>query len=437
MASAATQFLAAPAAKAVSAGASKRWVVASAMIGSIIEWYDFYIFGTAAALVFGRAYFPASNATLSSLAALSTLAVGLFARPVGAAVFGHFGDRIGRKAMLMLSLFMMGLPTALIGLLPTFASIGVAAPILLVALRIVQGLAIGGEWGGAVLLAVEHADGPRRSLFGSFPQMGIPGGVILSIGAFALASLLPENDFQAWGWRLPFLFSIVLVVFGFIARRRIGESPDFAQARAEGRVHRAPALAVLRLAPRALLLSVGIKVGEVTLFYCVTVFLLSYLTKIGMHRTTVLATVLTGAAVALVMMPITGMFGDRIGTRRLYAIGTALLAAVAVPMFLMLQTADTLLVAVGVIASIGLIFPLMLGPQAEMCASQFPPELRYSGMSIGIGLASAIAGGLAPIVATSLVAGWGSAVPVGFYLALMALISLVSCLLMRTASSAE
>ncbi len=172
---------------------------------------------------------------------------------MGAAVFGHFGDRVGRKAMLMLSLFMMGIPTALIGLLPTFASIGAAAPILLVALRIVQGLAIGGEWGGAVLLAVEHADGPRRSLFGSFPQMGIPGGVILSIGAFALASLLPESDFQAWGWRLPFLFSILLVVFGFVARRRIGESPDFARARGKGRVHKAPALAVLRLAPRSLL----------------------------------------------------------------------------------------------------------------------------------------------------------------------------------------
>jgi MHS family shikimate/dehydroshikimate transporter-like MFS transporter len=415
--------------------ASTRWVLASAMIGSIIEWYDFYIFGTAAALVFGKAYFPSTNSTLSTLAALSTLAVGLFARPIGAAVFGHFGDRIGRKKMLMLSLFMMGIPTALIGLLPTYASIGIAAPILLVALRIVQGLAIGGEWGGAVLLAVEHASGPRRALYGSFPQMGIPGGVILSIGAFALASLLPEADFQSWGWRLPFLFSVLLVVFGYFARRKIGESPDFEEAKSKGRVHRSPSLALFRLAPKSLLLTIGIKAGEVTLFYSITVFLLSYLTKLGMSRGSVLNTVLIGAGVALVMMPISGMLGDRIGARRLYQIGAALLALGAIPLFMMLQTANPTLVTIGIIGSIGLIFPLMLGPQAEMCAGQFPPELRYSGMSIGIGLASAIAGGLAPIVATSLVAAWGSAVPMGFYLCLMALISLVSCSLMRVRTS--
>jgi MFS family permease len=407
------------------------------MIGSIVEWYDFYIYGTAAALVFGRAYFPASNPTLSTLAAFLTLAVGLFARPIGAAVFGHFGDRIGRKSMLMLSLFMMGAPTALIGMLPTYDSIGIAAPILLVILRILQGLAIGGEWGGAVLLAVEHASGPRRALFGSFPQMGIPGGVILSIGAFALASLLPEDQFQAWGWRLPFLLSVILVLFGVIARRKVAESPDFARARDLGRVRHAPVLAVVKETPRSLLLTIGIKVGEVTLFYSVTVFFLSYLTKLGIPRSTVLNLVLVGAAVAFVMMPIAGMLGDRVGARPLYIFGSALLAIVAVPMFMMLQTANLTLVAIATIIPIGLVFPLMLGPQAEMCAGQFPPELRFSGMSIGIGLASALAGGLAPAIATGLVAQWQSVVPVGAYLCFMGVVSCISSILMKKTSSTQ
>jgi metabolite-proton symporter len=405
------------------------------MIGSIIEWYDFYIFGTAAALVFGRAYFPTSNPTLSTLAALMTLAVGLFARPLGAAVFGHFGDRIGRKQMLLLSLFMMGIPTALIGLLPTYETIGIAAPILLVLLRIVQGLAIGGEWGGAVLLSVEHASGPRRAFFGSFPQMGIPGGTILSIGAFSLASLLPENDFQNWGWRLPFLFSVVLIALGYLARRKVGESPDFEKAKARGEVHKAPVVELFRSAKKSLILTFGIKVGEVTLFYSTTVFLLSYLTKHGMQRSTVLNTVIGAAVVAMVMMPVAGALGDRIGPKRLYVIGTALLTLFALPIFLLIETTNPIYVGAAIVAGFGLIFPLMLGPQAEMCAKQFPPELRYSGMSIGIGAASAVAGGLAPIVATTLVAQFQSLVPMGFYLGALALISLISCSLMQAGSS--
>lgn len=414
---------------------SRRWVLMSAAIGSAIEWYDFYIFGTAAALVFGKLFFPSSDPFVATISSLLTITVGLFARPVGSILFGHFGDRLGRKSMLLLTLFLMGIPTALVGLLPTYSQIGIWAPLLLVVLRIIQGLAIGGEWGGAVLMSVEHATKGKRSIFGSLPQMGTPAGMLLSVGAFSLASQLPESDFLSWGWRVPFLVSIVLVVFGFAIRWKISESPEFEVARNAGRIHRVPSAALVKHKLGSVMLAAGGKVGEVTLFYLVTIYLLSYATSVfGMSRASVLNLVVIGAATALVMMPVWGHVGDKIGAKKIYLIGALLLALVAVPMFVLVETRSISLMAAAVILSFGIIYPMMYGPQPSLYAAQFPPELRYSGVSLGVSLASAVAGGLAPIIAASLVAAFGNTLAVGGYLAVTALISAVSVALMKKAT---
>jgi MHS family shikimate/dehydroshikimate transporter-like MFS transporter len=416
----------------VQPGASHRWVIASTMIGSIIEWYDFYIYGTAAALVFGKLYFPSSDPKVATLAALLSFAVGLFARPVGAILFGHFGDRIGRKSMLLFTLFLMGIPSALIGLVPTYASIGIWAPVILVLLRITQGLAIGGEWGGAVLMAVEHAPGGRRGIFGAMPQIGVPAGVLLSVGAFSLVSLMPEADFLAWGWRLPFLASVLLVFFGLFVRWRIQESPEFERVRDSGRTHRVPIVGVMRERWRSVLLAAGGKVGEVTFFFLTTVYLISYITgRLSLPRSLVLNVVLIGAGLCTIFIPVAGLIADRFGARRVYGIGAALLAIAAVPMFLLIETREPLLIGIAIAVPFGFIFPLMYAPQPSLYAAQFPPELRYSGMSIGVSLASAIAGGLAPIIATGLVEAYRSSIAVGVYLAVAASISAVSVFLMK------
>ncbi len=374
----------------------KRWILLSAALGSAIEWYDFYIFGTAAALVFNKLYFPATDPFISTMASLLTIAVGAFARPVGSLLFGHFGDRIGRKSMLLVTLMLMGIPTALIGLLPTYASVGVWAPILLIILRIIQGLAIGGEWGGAVLLCVEHASSGRRSFYGSLPQMGTPLGMMLSVAAFSIVSLLPEADFMSWGWRVPFLLSVVLVIFGFAVRRKISESPEFAEAQAEGKIHRMPAVQLIKQRWGSVLLAAGGKVGEVTLFYVTNVYLLSYATgTLGLPRSNILTLIVIAAAVSTVMMPIWGLVGDRIGAKRIYTIGAVLLTLTAIPMFMLIKTGSIPLIAVAVIVPFGLIYPMLYSSQPNLYAAQFPAELRYSGVSLGVSIAGAVAGGLA------------------------------------------
>lgn len=410
----------------------KRWILLSATLGSAIEWYDFYIFGTAAALVFNKLFFPATDPFISTMASLLTIAVGAFARPVGSLLFGHFGDRIGRKSMLLITMLLMGVPTALIGLLPTYASIGIWAPVLLVTLRIIQGLAIGGEWGGAVLLCVEHASSDRRSFFGSLPQMGTPLGMMLSVAVFSIVSLLPEADFMAWGWRLPFLFSVVLIVFGFAVRRKISESPEFAEAQSEGKIHRVPAIELIKQRWGSVLLAAGGKVGEVTLFYVTSVFLLSYATgTLGLPRASILTVIVIGAAVSTAMMPIWGLIGDWIGARRIYTIGAVLLTLTAVPMFMLIKTGSIPLITIAVVVPFGLIYPMLYSSQPNLYAAQFPPELRYSGVSLGVSIAGAIAGGLAPAVATTLLATTQTVVSVGAYLGVAAIISVISAALMR------
>ena len=411
-----------------------RWVLASTVFGSIIEWYDFYIYGTAAALVFGRLFFPATDPNVSTLAAFVTFAIGLFARPLGGIIFGHFGDRIGRKSMLLISLILMGIPTVLIGMLPTYQSIGYLAPLSLVFLRIVQGLALGGEFGGAVLMAVEHSSPTTRSIYGSLPQLGVPGGVLLSTGAFALVSRMNEAEFLNWGWRIPFLAGAILVIFGVFVRLRIAETPDFEAARKQGQIEAIPVVTLLRRRLATVLLLSGGKLGEVTLFFLTTVYLVSYTTgRLGLPRDFVLTTIVIAAGVCFVNIPVAGWLGDRFGKRLLYGTGAILLMIVAVPMFSLLETREPAYVMVAFIVPLGFVFPLMFGPQPSLYAAQFPAALRYTGISLGVALASAAGGGLAPVIATALVASWGNSVPIGYYMAGMAAVSAVSVFLMKRA----
>jgi len=407
-------------------------VALATTIGTAIEAFDFLAFGTAAALVFNSLFFPKFDSTAAALASFAAFATGLFARPVGAVMFGHFGDRVGRKRMLVLSLVGMGAATALIGLLPTYGTIGLWAAVLLVVLRILQGLSVGGEMGGAVVLAVEHAPERYKSFFGSLPQTGAPIGLLLSTSAFAAVTLLPEQHFLTWGWRLPFLASAVLIIVGFYVRRAIDESPEFTAVAAQRKTARVPALSVLRHHTRPLLLTIAGKLAEVTLFYLIIVFLLSYATRTNfMSRSEVLGAIVMGAAIQLVTIPLFGWLGDRVGQRLLYGLGGVLLAVLAIPAMAVIDQRSVIGLKAVIATGLGLNYALMFGPQASLYSAQFPPELRYSGLSLGIQLAAALGGSLAPIIATALLKASGGMVSIGAYLATLGLLASLSAWLMR------
>jgi MHS family shikimate/dehydroshikimate transporter-like MFS transporter len=322
-------------------GTARAWIVAATVIGTTIEWYDFFIYGTAAALVFNKVFFPSFDPAAGTIAAFATFAIGLLARPFGGIVFGHFGDRFGRKSTLMVSLLLMGIPTTLIGLVPAYKSIGLWAAAILVTLRLLQGLALGGEWGGAVLMAVEHAPKARRVLFGALPQAGAPAGLLIASLTFALVGHMPEASFIAWGWRLPFLLSIVLVAVGVLVRWKVAESPAFITVLRAGKTVDLPGVEVVRRYWRTLLLTIGAKLGEVTLFYLVTVFTLSYATtKLGIPRQQALNAIMIAAGLACGTIPLFGVLGDRFGQRRMFALGGLYLALFAVPMFWMIDSRD-------------------------------------------------------------------------------------------------
>ncbi|TBN53991.1 MFS transporter [Hansschlegelia quercus] len=402
------------------------------MVGTTIEWYDFFIFGTASALVFSKLFFPSYDPVTGTLASFATFAVGLFARPLGGFVFGHFGDRVGRKSMLLLSLFLMGVPTVLIGLLPTYNEIGVWAAVLLVLLRICQGVAVGGEWGGAVLMAVEHASVEKRSLFGSLPQVGTPAGLIISTIVFSVASSLPEDVFLNWGWRVPFLASIVLIALGVFVRSKVAESPAFLAAKTSGETVALPSVRVFTAYPRPLLLAIGAKLAEVTLFYLVTVFVLQYATsKLGIPKSYILNSILLAATLCLFMIPFSGYIAGKFGLRRIYGIGTILLAIAAVPAFLALSTGDALAIRLAIVICLGGIYPLMFGAQPALYSAQFPTNIRYSGISLGVQFAAAIGGGLAPIIATTLLAATGGTLAIGLYLSGLAVLAGLCVLAMK------
>jgi MFS family permease len=411
-------------------------VALATIIGTSIEAFDFLAFGTAAALVFNRLFFPRFDSKAAGLASFAAFATGLFARPVGAVMFGHFGDRVGRKRMLVLSLVGMGTATVLIGLLPTYETIGLWAAVLLVVLRILQGLSVGGELGGAVVLAVEHAPERYKSFFGSLPQTGAPIGLLLSTSAFAAVTLLPEQDFLSWGWRLPFLASGVLIIVGFYVRRGIDESPEFTAIAAQRKTARVPALSVLRHHIRPLLLTIAGKLAEVTLFYLIIVFLLSYATRTGLvPRGEVLGAIVMGAAIQLGTIPFFGWLGDRVGQRLLYGLGGVLVAVLAIPAMAVIDERSTIGLKVVIITGLGLNYALMFGPQASLYSAQFPPELRYSGLSLGIQLGAALGGGLGPLIATALLEASGGLVSIGVYLATLGLLATLCAWLMRAPSA--
>lgn len=407
-------------------------VALASLIGTSVEWYDFYVYGTAAALVFPKLFFPEYSAGAGLLAALSTYAVGFVARPIGGAVFGHFGDRVGRKKMLVLSLLMMGAATLAMGFLPTYATIGVMAPVLLVALRFVQGFAVGGEWGGAVLMAVEHAPPGRRGFYGSWPQIGTPVGLVLSTAAFAGVSWMPDAQFESWGWRVPFLLSSVLIVVGLLIRLRIVESPVFRQMEQQGTTARLPVKDALTRHTRAVLTAAGAFVIVNTVFYLVTVLGLSWATtEQGFTRSTFLNAVLGAAVCMCLTVPLFGALSDKVGRRVLFAAGTILVAVWSFPLFWLIETGSTPLLFLGIFVMMAIAHPLMYGPQAALYSEMFPAEVRYSGASLGYQLGGMV-GGIVPLVASALLLRFDNASwPMSALLLGIAIMSLLSLLAIR------
>ncbi len=403
-------------------------VAFASAVGTTVEWYDFFIYGTAAALVFNHQFFPQVSPLMGTLAAFATFGVGFFARPVGGLVFGHFGDRVGRKTMLVLSLLIMGIATFLIGVLPGYAQIGFWAPLLLVVLRLLQGFGVGGEWGGAVLMAVEHSPRGRRGFFGSWPQMGVPAGLLLATGVFAIFSAMPDEAFRSWGWRVPFLLSIVLVAIGLFIRLRVLESPAFLDLKRQGGQARLPILEVLREQPRPVLVAMGLRVAENGAFYVFSVFVLTYITEqLGLSRGVALTGVLIAAAAELFTIPAFAALSDRIGRRPVYLAGALLSLAFAFPFFWLMDTGSPTLIVLAIVVSLALGHAAMYGPQAAFFSELFSTRVRYSGASLGYQLASVFAGGLSPLIATALLA-WQHGDPwaVAAYMAFMALITAIA-----------
>lgn len=409
----------------------------ASLMGTTIEWYDYFLYGTAAALIFNKIFFPDIDPVTGTLAAFATYAVGFFARPFGGIVFGHFGDRLGRKSMLLITLFMMGIPTIVIGLIPSYSSIGYWAAVLLVAMRLLQGIAVGGEWGGAVLLAVEHAPTGKKGLFGSLPQTGVASGLILSSLAMGAVARLPEEDMLSWGWRIPFLASTALLLIGWWIREKVAESPDFVAVQHTPRTA-APLRAVLRDHPLQLVAVAGARLAEVTWFYTVATFSLAYATKtLNLPKAAILNAVVWGAAVAMVTMPVCGSLGDKFGQRRMFALGTAGLIVFAPVFFYLLQTRDLFWVTTAMVIAIGVVYSLLYGPEGALFSAQFKPQVRYTGISVGVQVSGAIGGGLAPMIATTLLA-YGDGDPFFIYCYLMGLgILALGCLALMKAVDPE
>ncbi|MFE6423993.1 MFS transporter [Streptomyces rochei] len=407
-------------------------IVAASLIGTTIEWYDFFLYGSAAALVFNKLFFPDSDPLVGTLLSFLTYAVGFAARPLGALVFGHYGDRLGRKKLLVLSLLMMGGATFAIGLLPTHATIGTAAPVLLTVLRLVQGFALGGEWGGAVLLVSEHGDARRRGFWASWPQTGAPAGQLLATGVLALlTAVLSDAAFNSWGWRIPFLLSGVLVMVGLWIRLSVDESPVFKQAlaQAETRASKAeplPLVSVLRHHWRDVLIAMGARMAESISYYVITAFILVYATTAAdVSKQTALNTVLIASAVHFAVIPAWGALSDRVGRRPVYLLGAAGVGLWTFPFFMLIDTGHFggLLLAV----TVGLVLHgAMYAPQAAFFSEMFATRMRYSGASIGAQFASVAAGAPAPLIATALLDEYDSSTPISLYVIASVVLTLIA-----------
>ncbi|GAA5167385.1 MULTISPECIES: MFS transporter [Amycolatopsis] len=413
---------------------SRASILLASCVGTSIEWYDYYIFGSASALVFGSLFYPSFSPVAGTLAAFGTFAVGFIARPLGGAVIGHFGDRIGRKSMLVLTLMLAGLSTFLIGLLPTYATIGVAAPLLLVLLRLLQGFGVGGEWGGAVLVATEHASPRQRAVYGSFAQFGVPIGVLTSNLVFLLASQLPPASFQSWGWRIPFLLSVVLLGVGMLVRRKLDESPDFRRVKENNRVSKLPFGTLLREQPGTLVLASIAAIAPPAVGYTVMVYMLNYGTAVaGFARTTLLTLLLLSAVLWIVMIYFAALWADRWGSKRVYVVGALTAVAWAFPLFALINTRNLFAAAVAFFVA-AVVQAIMAGAQGALFTELFSTRLRFTGASVAYQLGGLVGGAVGPLVSTALFGAFHSSVPLALYLALICAASLGAALLLRPVS---
>ncbi|VYT20462.1 MFS transporter [Citrobacter amalonaticus] len=417
---------------------NKKVLVAS-LTGSAIEWFDYFLYGTAAALVFNKIFFPMVDPVIGLILSYLSFSLTFFIRPIGGVIFAHIGDRIGRKKTLVLTLSLMGGATVMIGLLPTYEMIGIWAPILLILMRIIQGMGIGGEWGGALLLAYEYAPEKRKGFFGSIPQAGVTIGMLMATFIVSLMTLFSEEDFLSWGWRIPFLLSSVLVLLGLWIRRDIDETPDFKKVKATGQVAKAPLRDTLTHHWREVLIAAGLKVVETAPFYIFSTFVVSYATStLSYQKSQVLEAVTVGALIATVMIPLMGLLSDKIGRKRMYAISVALLGLFIVPWFLLLglfivpwflllNTGTTWGIMLATIVMFGVLWAPVTAVLGTLCSEIFSANVRYTGITLGYQIGAALAGGTAPLIATGLLAKYdGDWVPVAWYLLTTVAISLVA-----------
>ena len=415
-----------------------RRAVLAGTIGTAIEWYDFFLYSTVTGLVFARLYFPRADPFVGTLEAFGVYAVGFLARPVGAAIFGHYGDRLGRKAALIATLLLMGSATFLVALVPSYERIGIWGAILLTFLRFVQGIGVGGEWGGSVLLSMEWAQSNQhRGFIASWPQFGVPAGLFLANLAVLIFSAISGDQFVTWGWRVPFLLSIVLVAVGFYIRMGILETPVFRRLVAERRIERTPVLEVLRRQPREIILTALCRMAEQAPFYLFTAFVFAYGTDVlHFSRGSLLTAVLAAATLSFVSIPLFGHLSDRLGRKRVYMFGAALTGAYGFVYFRLLDTRVPWLVVLAIVLSL-IPHDVMYGPQAALIAESFTERLRYSGASLGYQLSSLIAGGPAPLIAASLMKRYHSATPISIFILVCAIISLVATAMLKDKSNKD
>jgi metabolite-proton symporter len=417
---------------------SKKILIAS-LVGSSIEWFDYFLYGTVASLVFNQLFFPSSDPTVGLLLAYASFALSFFIRPIGGALFSHIGDKIGRKKTLVLTLSLMGSATVMIGLLPDYQTIGIWAPILLITLRLVQGLGIGGEWGGALLLAVEYAPKGKRAFFGSIPQMGVTSGMLLGTLSLSIMTTLPDETFMSWGWRIPFILSAALVFFGLWIRNGIDETPAFQQAKESGNIAKVPLVETLRTHWKSVFIAVGAKVVETAPFYIFSTFIISYATTVlGFSKTSALNAVTIATIITTILIPFMGQWADKVGRKPIYIGGTIAMILYAFPYFYLLQLKSTFWLITATVIGLGIIWAPITAVLGTLFSEIFKTNVRYTGVSLGYQIGAAVAGGTAPLIGTALLNAYNNSwIPIAIYLIFTAIISLVAILSIRETKEVE
>ncbi|MEH7094516.1 MFS transporter [Neobacillus vireti] len=414
-----------------------RRAAVAATIGSVIEWYDFFLYATASALIFPKLFFPSADPYLATLQSFGAFAIGFIARPIGAAIFGHFGDRIGRKTALVLTMFIMGFSSLAIGLLPTYDKIGMWAPTLIVLLRLIQGIGVGGEWGGSVLLSMEWGDKKKQALMAAWPQMGVASGMLVASIMVSLIMTISGDGFFTWGWRIPFLFSFVLLIAGLIIRAKIPETPSFRNVQDENKVSRLPVLEVLRKHPKDILLAALVRLSENGPFYVYTVLMINYgVEQFSLNKQFLINANTIGGVIMAICIPLFGYLADRFGIRKMYLIGVVTTLLWAFPYIGLINTGIPIVVFLATALAM-VPHSMQVGPQGAFVAQSFPARLRYSGLSLGSQFGSIIAGGIAPLICTYLMHRFGTSYAVSFYIIFVAIVTFSASLLVRTAPKIE